>query len=142
MFARGRTFRCKRTSVWQILFCLTVIAFLLRAFIPAGYMPDLSGQRGSSFAVVVCNATGGNSVMMVDFSDPASKSANDDASGAYECPFGLSVAQKLLPGHESPGLSVGLVSRPVSLAESSSAIPALLALGPPLGSRAPPAFLG
>lgn len=142
MFARGRTFRCKRTSVWQILFCLTVIAFLLRAFIPAGYMPDLSGQRGSSFAVVVCNAAGGNTVMMVDFSDPASKSANDDALGAYECPFGLSVAQKQFPANESPGLYVSLVSRPISLAVSSAAIPVLLALGPPLGSRAPPAFLG
>src|SRR5690606_41595171 len=85
MFARGRTFRCKRTSVWQILFCLTVIAFLLRAFIPAGYMPDLSGQRGSSFAVVVFNATGGIFVMIVDFSDPASDSSTYHASRSNRC---------------------------------------------------------
>ncbi len=141
MSARRSTFWHKRMAVWQTFICLTVVAFLCRAIIPVGYMPD-SSPRGDTFAITLCSMGGVNSVMLVDFSDPDDKAAPDDNQGNYECPFGLNVAQTLLPGHDAAFVQVVFNVHPLTVAESRQGLPALPALGPPLGSRAPPSNLG
>jgi len=137
MFARRKTFWCKRMAAWQILFCLTVFSFLCRAFIPLGYMPDLSGERNTPFAITLCSM-GATVVMQVDLSGDAVAGSSEQNYSGENCPFGLSVAHKLMPGQEAPALA-GLVSF-LSFAPfvRSQALPPLPALGPPLGSRAPP----
>lgn len=137
MFARRKTFWCKRMAAWQILFCLTVFSFLCRAFIPVGYMPDLSGERNTAFAITLCSM-GVTTVMQVDLSGKPGKAAPDDGYSGEDCPFGLGMAHKLMPGQDAPALA-GVVSF-YSLAPlaPNQALPPLPALGPPLGSRAPP----
>jgi len=136
MFARRKTFWCKRMAVWQLFFCLTLLAFLCRAFIPAGYMPDPAAERGSPFALTLCSMSG-PVVVHVDLSEDSHHGHDGHYSGE-NCPFGLSVVQKLMPGHESP-VPVGRVYFHVlALPAQGVALPSLPALGPPLGSRAPP----
>ena len=136
MFARRKTFWCKRMAAWQILFCLTVFSFLCRAFIPVGYMPDLSGERETPFAITLCSM-GGTVVMQVDLSGDPVAGSEPHYSGE-NCPFGLSVAQKLMPGQAALALA-GLVSfHSFAPFVHNQALPPLPALGPPLGSRAPP----
>jgi hypothetical protein len=70
------------------------------------------------------------------------KSPNDHHVG-QECPFGLVLSQGILPLQDLP-LLAGVVWREhfklVPL--RNRALPPLPALGPPLGSRAPPPYLG
>ena len=129
-------------AVWQAFFCLTVVAFLCRAVIPVGYMPDLSGERDSTFAITLCVAGGGTAVMQLDFSDDG-EPASDEATGFLECPFGLAALHKLAPGQDAPALA-GTVApfRPIVAVVRNQALPPMPALGPPLGSRAPPLNLG
>ncbi|MBA4130770.1 MAG: hypothetical protein C0519_05035 [Hyphomicrobium sp.] len=58
----------RRVRVW--LGHALLAAFMLKALIPAGFMPDFSGQDGQSFKIVICTANGSK---LVD--------AGDDGSG-------------------------------------------------------------
>lgn len=142
MLARRKSFWCKRMAVWQILFCLTVVAFLYRALIPVGYMPDLSGERNSRFAITLCTMGASPAVVQLDFSDSDASTAPADEYSGNDCPFGLNVAQKLLAPDEPPVLQRPPALLSASLAPRHQARPPLPALGPPLGSRAPPMNLG
>lgn len=142
MFARRKTFWCKRMMVWQFLFCLTVVSFLCRAFIPVGYMPDLSGERDSTFAITLCSMGGGTTVMQMDLSADSGKVVPDESYSGENCPFGLNVAHKLMPGHDTPVLAGTTAFHPFAPPSGNQALPPLPALGPPLGSRAPPLNLG
>lgn len=46
----------RRVRVW--LGHALLVAFVLKALIPAGFMPDFSGQDGQSFKIVICTANG------------------------------------------------------------------------------------
>jgi len=140
MFARRRTLWCKRMAVWQALLCLTVIAFLGRAIIPVGYMPE-QGGGDHTFAMTLCMGGGGSTVMQVSMA--GDDAATGDPAGELECPYGLCVGQKLLPDHPTlmlAGAAVFYTEAPA--AARNQALPPLPALGPPLGSRAPPFNLG
>lgn len=133
--------RNNNMSVWQALFCLTVISFLLRSFIPAGYMPDLSGAQGRAFTITLCTMAGVQT-QQVDLSDGAAKSLSGDSIGSQDCPYGLVASQALISNHHEPLLAGTIAYRPVVLAAVHRALPPLPSLGPPLGSRAPPSYLG
>lgn len=134
MFARRKNLWCKRMAVWQALICLTVIAFLCRAVIPAGYMPERGGAGAHSFAMTLCLGGGGTTIMQVSLAGD-----DTDDAGAPDCPYGLCVTQKLLPDHPMLMLAgVALFQGVLPAASRNHAAPPLPALGPPLGSRAPP----
>lgn len=141
MSARRKTFRCTRIALWQALLGLTVIAFLCRAIIPVGYMPETPSESGRSFAMTLCLGGGGTTVMQVSLSDDGA--GTPDNAVSPDCPYGLCVGQSWLP--ERPSLALaGIVDFPLALpvAARNNALPPLPALGPPLGSRAPPLNLG
>lgn len=142
MFACGKSLWCKRMSVWQALFCLTVLAFLCRAVIPVGYMPDLSGKRDTTFAITLC--VGGNlAVMQMGFSDDAGNASEDHGFSGPDCPFGINASHKLLAGLNTLALAgLPIVFQTAAPAARNQALPPMPALGPPLGSRAPPFNLG
>lgn len=68
MGSEGILSALRRVRVW--LGHALLIAFVLKALIPAGFMPDFSGQDGQSFKIVICTANGSK---LVD--------AGDDGSG-------------------------------------------------------------
>lgn len=129
-------------SVWQALFCLTVLSFLCRAMIPVGYMPDLSGKRDSTFSITLC--VGGNlAVMQMGLSDDTGKASGDTGFNGQDCPFGISATQKLIPGQNALALAGTAVAfHPAVPSLRNQALPPMPALGPPLGPRAPPTNLG
>jgi len=126
-----------------MLFCLTVLAFLYRSVIPVGYMPDFSGQQGGSFTITLCTP-GGNttSVLSLDTPDETGKASSQDALSSQDCPYGMVLSQVSLPGQATLVLERALPHRPLLVAIRNQALPPLPALGPPLGSRAPPSNLG
>lgn len=141
MFARRNNLWCKRMAVWQGLLCLTVIAFLCRAIIPAGYMPEQRGDAGHVFAMTLCLGGGGTAVMLTDLS--GDDGGPEESRAQAECPYGFWSGYKSLPGH--PALMLVGIAHLLSVVPTftrSHALPPLPALGPPLGSRAPPLNLG
>lgn len=142
MFALQKPIRRKGMAVWQILFCLTVIAFLCRSVIPMGYMPDLSGGRDGKLAITFCTAGGGTSTMQLDLTGQPEQSSSDEHAGSQECPFGLVVSQAVMPSQVATVLIGTISHRPAVLLHRNHTLPPLPALGPPLGSRAPPSNLG
>ncbi len=138
MFARRKDFWYKRMAVRQLLFCLTLLAFLCRAAIPVGYMPDLSGKSESTFAITLCSPSG-TAVMLLDMATQHGDPASDFGYVDQGCPFGLNIAEKVLPGGPMPALA-GIISFLYAAPRLSTWPAALLhSQGPPLGSRAPPA---
>ncbi|MGB6102957.1 MAG: DUF2946 family protein [Pusillimonas sp.] len=127
-------------AAWQILFCLAMVSLLYRSAIPAGYMPDFSG--GGGFSITLCSVGGGPTVMPLDLADESGKHASHDGVGGQDCPFGLMASQAAMPGHDALALERTTSFHRVVAAIGSQALPPLPALGPPLGSRAPPSNLG
>ncbi|NYT25950.1 DUF2946 family protein [Alcaligenaceae bacterium] len=128
--------------VWHVLFCLTVLSFLCRAVIPVGYMPDLSGGRDGKFAITFCTVGGGTSTMLVDLNDKPDQPSPSDHFDNQDCPFGIVVSQVAMPSQETTALVRVVAHHLVPLRHRNQALPPLPALGPPLGSRAPPSNLG
>src|SRR5690606_14313841 len=90
MQPRGMFLRHRGVSVWQLLFCLTVFAFLGRAVIPAGYMPDSSDTRAGRFAITLCGVgPGAPSTLLVDLLSDAKQHAPEDATSAQDCVYGM-----------------------------------------------------
>lgn len=103
---------------------------------PVGYMPDLAGERNAPFAITLCSI-GGITTLQLDLAGDGGHTEND-SFGGETCPFGLNLAQELLPAQDAPPLA-GVVNFPSSATfVRKQVLPPLPALGPPLGSRAPP----
>lgn len=142
MSALRKPIRRKGMAVWQLLCCLTVISFLCRSVIPMGYMPDVSGTRNGTFAVTFCTMDGGISTLTLDLSGQPEHSSSDDHSNIQDCPFSLLASQVIMPYQAAPVLTGIIPHRPAPLLHRNQSLPPLPALGPPLGSRAPPSNLG
>ncbi|MFC4297236.1 DUF2946 family protein [Castellaniella hirudinis] len=142
MSAHRQPLRHRSTRIWQVLFCLTVLSFLCRAVIPMGYMPDLSGGRDGKFSITFCTMGGGISTLLVDLDGQPNQPSPADHFDKQDCPFGMVASQALIPGQDAPALVGVITHHPVSLSHRNQAQPPLPALGPPLGSRAPPSNLG
>lgn len=142
MFALRQLLRRGNIRVWQVLFCLTLLSFLYRAVIPMGYMPDMSGARDGKFFITLCTVGGGTSTLLMGLNGQPDQPSPDDHFDSQDCPFGIVASQAVMPSQEPPALVRTVVHRPVSLPHRNQAQPPLPALGPPLGSRAPPSNLG
>lgn len=141
MLALRKPFRRIGLAVWHSLFCLTVIAFLCRAVIPVGYMPDGSQERGQAFAITLCIPEGGTSTMLMALTAAPEQSYPEDQAGNQECPFALVVSQDLLPLQVAPMVAGAITHWPLLHLHHNRSLPPLPALGPPLGPRAPPSSL-
>ena len=94
MSGKGMVIALRRVRV-----CLghaVLIAFVLKALIPAGFMPDFSGHDGQSIKIVICTANGTKLVDADGFADD--KSNGSIAKHAGEpCILG-GLAASILPG--------------------------------------------
>ena len=108
---------------------------MLRALIPAGFMPASAQQQGiqDSFALEICHA-GNAHISLADPASPTDKQADT-------CPFGLyNATSHGLPAHP-PGV-LPAISLFVSIVLPTYAPAQVADLdGPPVGSRAPPAAM-
>ena len=117
---------------WRYLVCLAMAAFVLRALIPTGFM---AGPSTTSLMLTLCEAGG---AVNVTFDLPAQQDSKHAASDA--CAFGALAAHAILP---QTGLAPVLSAQAAYAAPVVAvyrATPPLPALGPPLGSRAPPSL--
>ncbi len=123
----GRTWRANIVRV-------VLAAFLLRALIPAGFMPDFGAASRGVFQVVICSANGLEHLTL----DVNGKPVHEQKSSHQHqpCAFSglaavalpdLAAAQAPAPDHRVIGL----------IACCAIGLPPARA-GPPLGSRGPP----
>lgn len=140
--------RTRTASLRQSLACryaarVTLLFFALRAMLPAGYMPEIGALEHGQVRIVICTG-GGTQTLLVDEAGRPVKEDNRDAAphgAAGDCAFGMATAQAFTlpqalvlpdgPGHASADQAPGRVDALRSVA-----------LGPPLGPRAPPVLPG
>lgn len=136
MSARRSILSCTHTLVWQALLALTVVAFVARAAIPAGYMPQPGAAGDRSFPMTLCLGGAGVTVVQVSLYDHPD---NPQSAAQSDCVYCLVAGQKLLP-HQAALQVAGVAHAvaPAPVVVPNHALPPLPALGPPLGSRAPP----
>lgn len=140
MRALGPRFILREIRVWQLLFCLALLAYVCRAIVPAGYMPTHSAQD-NGFAITFCTAGNSSNTLWIDLIGQDGQADSDTHHQPQDCPFGIAASPALLPSLDAPVLISLIRYRPVLLAKTNQTRPPLPALGPPLGSRAPPLFL-
>nr|WP_153045661.1 DUF2946 family protein [Advenella sp. S44] len=105
-------------------------------------MPVLSGENGRSVVLTLCTTGGGHETLLLNIPAQPKESSSEDHAG-QQCPFGLVISQGVLPVLDSPAVPVTVwQERSAPFIEHNRALPPLPALGPPLGSRAPPSHLG
>lgn len=128
----------------KLVLGLLVLAVMFRSMIPPGFMPDSAALRDGRLELALCSAAGVVSTMTVDLSSPDDHAGHDEsqATAADTCPY-WTVAHLALDLPAPAPLPVLVSTRTLPLAVAMQrALPPLPALGPPLGSRAPPSRLG
>lgn len=124
------------------VFCLLLLALVVRGLIPVGYMPDTGALRDGRIVITFCITPGNGAstmpAMLAGLLDD-DNSHSEDVLAGNDCPFSLLSHQALdLP--VLPGLRALLVagfSAPTRTFDNA-VLPVLGARGPPLGPRAPP----
>jgi hypothetical protein len=132
MVKKGAISAIRRARVW--LSHALLAAFVLKALIPAGFMPDFSGAEGGAFKMVVCTASG-TKVVTTDADGKPHKNTVAKHTGE-PCALGGLVALTL------PDVDAG-VGRPVVHATVRGTLSSAVALpparaGPAHNPRAPP----
>lgn len=113
---------------------------LFKALIPAGYMPDAQAAREGKLLLSICLPGGQAIAMPLVLESEGTAATPDEGAPLQECPFVLAATQAVLPE-----LAVTAAHTPATRATAPRpayrSLPPLPALGPPLGSRAPPTYL-
>jgi hypothetical protein len=114
-----------------------IFIFMLRALIPAGFMPDAKALGEGRLELVICTSAGERLAHAIDLDD--GNGETETWAGA-NCPYHLSLSQAFAPGADVAPVAVEFarIALPVV---SAAAVLLPPALGPPLGQRAPPFFL-
>ncbi len=120
----------RRTWVARVL----LLALVLRALIPAGFMPDLGAMADGSFKVVICSAAGTKLVTLDAEGNPLPDTATQHDGEA--CAFSGMATYALTPVVADMAVVYDAsadhaAKRPVVVLPPARA-------GPVLGSRAPP----
>lgn len=120
-----------RAGIAQIL----LLAFVLRALIPVGYMPDFKALSKGGFQIVICTANGSDPIF---YRPDGTKHRKEQSHADQPCAFsGINaVALPDLAIDAGPPESGGAAHFQVRL---EAALPPTRA-GPVLGSRGPPIF--
>jgi len=138
-----RTLRPVRV-VRQYLLGLALLAFVLRALVPMGFMPGMDAHHGNQVVLMLCNPAGEESTFTLDLDDELAQAADhtqDEGMSAQHCPYCLASAQAMLPTADIVLHVASVAASDVPLAVYTGPLP-ISAQGPPLGSRAPPTHLG
>ncbi len=137
MFRRSLSIRMPLTA-HRCMLWLAVVAFVCRAFMPIGYMPDTQALRNGQLLLTLCTAGGVVSFLPVD--TPDDEHAGKDVSRGDACPFGMLASHAMLAPFVPQFLPTAF-ARHVPADVVFATRPPLPPLGPPLGSRAPPLTL-
>jgi hypothetical protein len=113
-----------------------ILIFLLRALIPAGFMPDARALGEGRFELVICTSSGERVAHAIDLG--AGNGAPETWAGA-DCPYHLSLSPIAAP--DIAPVPVEFAVRAADRFPAASNVLLPPALGPPLGQRAPPVFL-
>ncbi|MYZ43931.1 DUF2946 family protein [Schauerella aestuarii] len=133
--------RASRPYLHRLL-CLLVLAFVVRALIPTGFMPRADPAHGGEMALSLCTAAGDMVTMKVDMGRSA-PDAPDPQHASADCAFNMLSHQALtLPPWPAVIMSAPQARNVAPPVIRQAALPALPAAGPPLGSRAPPPLAG
>lgn len=121
----------------RIAALVTLALVVLRALIPAGYMPDLDAARDGRFTVVICTADGSTTLDLLSDGTPADERPAKSPAQDH-CVFGGAT----ILGLAAAPIALGVVD---AATDVRAGIPADVTLpptraGPPLGSRAPPSL--
>lgn len=132
---------CGAVRVRGVLW-LAFLALLLRALVPAGYMPDARALHDGRIEVTFCSAAGDLSTFKIALSPDGNADAGTgehrSADTGAQCPFGLLAHVTPAPTPYLAPLALAVSRRLPPPAPAHQALPAQPAQGPPLGSRAPP----
>lgn len=134
-----KTFR--NSPACRVTAYAALLLFALRAAIPVGYMPDLGAVRDGQVQIVICTGFGTQALLVDESGRPIEDRGATDHAGKSDCAFAVSVAAALALPSAVAALSLPLFAgRAAPASDSTTLFPP--AQGPPLGSRAPPLFLG
>jgi hypothetical protein len=129
----GTISNLRRVRAW--LGQALVVAIVLRALIPAGFMPVLSEPDGGGLKIVICTAHGTKLVAAVEDGGSDTRSAAKHAG--EPCAF---VSLATLPAPDSAvSQTPGKPNAPAYARHAAGTLPPARA-GPANGSRAPPAL--
>src|SRR3546814_12914006 len=81
-------------SVWRTLMCLALFAFMLRAMVPAGFMPDPGALQNGRFGVAFCSADSATAHLALEFGRHG-QSGPHHHEGPLGCPFAMLATQAL-----------------------------------------------
>lgn len=123
----------RRVRVW--LGQALLAAFVLKALIPAGFMPDFSGHDGQSFKIVICTANG---TKLVDAGDDGSGGTAAKHAGE-PCALG-SVAALTVPDVATTVAYAGPDDTSHTIIRRAAVLPPVRA-GPAHAPRAPPSLV-
>lgn len=112
---------------------LVMALFLLRAALPAGFMPDVRALRNGDLTLALCLPSGNTYSLSDLFPDDPAAPAD---TGGDSCPFSLLASPLATPPSTGLPLAAATANLPV-LPTHGPDLPAV-AHGPPLGPRAPP----
>lgn len=116
---------------------LLLLAFVARALVPAGYMPDFSAASSGGFKVVICTTMGAMTIALDDNHQPEPDQPgnhhDEPCSMAGSASVALPAIDVLLTS--APEFQVSNFDAPLSVQ-----LPPTRA-GPQLGSRGPPQVL-
>ncbi|QEI07686.1 DUF2946 domain-containing protein [Pigmentiphaga aceris] len=133
-------------AVRQYLLGLALLAFVLRALMPMGFMPGMDAHHGNQVVLMLCNPAGVETAFVLDIGDShaqadAASTQDDQGMSMQNCPFCMATSQAMLPTADIVLHVASLATSDVPVAVYVGPSP-ITAQGPPLGSRAPPAHLG
>jgi hypothetical protein len=115
---------------------VVLFAFVCRALIPVGFMPDFAGASKGVYQVVICTGYGPQSI---DLDANGQKVPTKHGTSHHQpCAFSTSPTVASLNFPEVDVAPLGIVAE-VSATGTFEALPPVRA-GPAVGSRAPPQF--
>jgi hypothetical protein len=134
MSIRGDVLRTEGPRRW--LSHLVLFAFICRALIPIGFMPDFAGASKGVYRVVICTGYG---PLSLDLNANGQRIPSKHGTSHHQpCAFSTSATVASL---ELPQVNVAPLGMVAEILSSGTfeALPPVRA-GPAVGSRAPPQF--
>ncbi|MEQ1672187.1 MAG: DUF2946 family protein [Hyphomicrobium sp.] len=134
-----RSLRAMNPESWGRWLChLLILAFALRALIPAGFMPAFTAAPDGGFKVVICTSTGIQTLLLNVLDDGGAPPGQHSGQAGEACAFsGMSSVS--LPQIASVDIAFGPLPVASWASHRAHVLPPVRA-GPVLGSRGPPAL--
>lgn len=127
-----------KSNARQILFCLALVAFIARAFIPQGYMPDTQAMQQGKLQLMLCDM---ETRMMAHHHGMSHTMPQHNPSSTHHdlpssCLYHFTVTQAVIDSIVL--LPFDITLHKVAQSNTTIFIPQYKQLYIPLGSRAPP----